>query len=130
MIRDGAYRNLNEPQTWIPTYFARAYRKTLGETDPEDALYFLKVRLEEEDPRLIVGGALAIERDAAKPFEHTEINSFFLDMRNLPLEPFDNLAIESAYDMSFYRMGAYLIIQHEEPMMAVGKAKALEYATE
>ncbi|MBC7229804.1 MAG: hypothetical protein H5T74_05355 [Actinobacteria bacterium] len=125
VIRDGAYRNLNEPQTWIPTYFARAYRKTLGETDPEDALYFIKVRLDEEDPRLIVGGAIAMERATAKTFEHTEINRFFLDMRNLPLEPFDVLAIESAYDMSFYRMGGYLIIQHQESMMAVGKVEDL-----
>ncbi|MBC7231260.1 MAG: hypothetical protein H5T74_12820 [Actinobacteria bacterium] len=126
VIRDGAYRNLNEPQTWVPTYFARAYRKCLGETDPEDALYFVKVQLDEEEPRLIIGGSISMERAATKSFEHTEVNRFFLDMRNLSIEPFDEIQIESAEELLFYRLGSRLIALIEKSLAEVKELKDLE----
>lgn len=126
VIRDGAYRNLNEPQTWVPTYFARAYIKSLGETDPEDALYFVKVQLDEDNPVLVIGGSISVERENLKLFEHTEVNRFFLDMRDFPLEPFDELQIENMENLPFYLLGGRLLLLAEKSLSEVKTLESLE----
>jgi hypothetical protein len=127
VIRDGAFRNLNEPQTWIPTYFARTYTKSFGETEPRDAIYFVKIKLDEEEPHIIVGGSILMERSDAKPFEHTEANRFFLDMRNLPLEAVDGIAMEDANGFMLYRLGNRLIVCIEKTLACIRVPDDLEH---
>lgn len=129
VIRDGGYRTLKEPQSWVFTYLARAYIKSLGETDPVDAIYFVKVKLDSDEPQLIVGGAIPLERQEPKPMEHSEVNGFFLNLRD-HLESWEDFLEPEDPRFTFYQSLGYLTAQMDMPLSDIWERKDLNKVVE